>query len=230
MSELMDLLKDPQLDYQQRVIQLAKYAESLEQPITFSERTQYFIDRQVVSAMGEGAMPYRPRYVTIDFDKFMKQGSKFLELDPPKDIWDAVSNLMIIYHHIPGVTMQPVYIGHLDRILEPFYSTYEETKKAVKMLLMHLDRTIPDSFCHCNIGPYDTKVGRIILELSAEMQRPVPNVTLIYNENTPDDFAVKAIETALVTAKPSFANDAMYGSETDNYCVASCYNVLPVAT
>ena len=228
MSELMDILKDPTMDYQQRCIQLAKYAENLEDPIQLSERAKYFQEKQVVTDMGEGAAPYRPRYVTIDFDKFFRQGSKFLMLEPPKDIWDAVSDLMIIYHHIPGVTMQPVYIGHLDRLLEPFYTTYEETKRAVKMLLMHLDRTIPDSFCHCNLGPYDTKVGRIILELSAEMQRPVPNMSLIYNEDTPDDFALKAIETGLITAKPSFVNDAMYRKEWDNYCVASCYNVLPV--
>lgn len=228
MSELMDLLKDPSMDYQQRVIQLAKYAENEEDPICLSPRARYFQEKQVVTDMGEGAAPYRPRYVTIDFEKFFEQGSKFLELDPPKDIWEAVGALMIIYHHIPGVTMQPVYIGHLDRLLEPFYTTEEETKKAVKMLLMHLDRTIPDSFCHCDLGPYDTKVGRIILDLTAEMQRPVPNMSLIYNENTPDDFALKAIETGLVASKPSFVNDAMYSKEWDNYCVASCYNILPV--
>lgn len=229
MSELMDIMKDPLMDYQQRCIQLAKYAENLEDPIVLSERANYFKEKNVVTDMGEGAAPYRPRYVTVDFDKFLKQGSKFLMLEPAQDIWDAVANLMIIYHHIPGVTMQPVYIGHLDRLLEPFYTTYEETKRAVKMLLMHLDRTIPDSFCHCDIGPYDTKVGRIILELSAEMQRPVPNMSMIYNEETPDDFALKAIETGLVTAKPSFVNDAMYRREWgSNYCVASCYNVLPV--
>lgn len=229
MSELMDIIKDPTMDYQQRCIALAKYAENLEDHIVLSDRTKYFQEKQVVTAMGEGASPYRPRYVTMDFEKFFAQGSKFLELEPPKDIWEAVSDLMIIYHHIPGVTMQPVYIGHLDRLLEPFYTTYEETKRAVKMLLMHLDRTIPDSFCHCDIGPKDTKVGRIILELSAEMQRPVPNMSLIYNEETPDDFALEAIKTGLITAKPSFVNDAMYRKEWgSNYCIASCYNVLPV--
>ena len=139
MSELMDIIKDPTMDYQQRCIALAKYAENLEDHIVLSDRTKYFQEKQVVTAMGEGASPYRPRYVTMDFEKFFAQGSKFLELEPPKDIWEAVSDLMIIYHHIPGVTMQPVYIGHLDRLLEPFYTTYEETKRAVKMLLMHLD-------------------------------------------------------------------------------------------
>lgn len=228
MSELMNILRDPQMDYQQRVIALAKYAENLEDPIVLSERARWFQEKEIVTDMGEGLAPYRPRYVTIDFDKFLKQGSKFLEIEPPRDIWEAVSALMIIYHHIPGVTMQPVYIGHLDRLLEPFFTTYEETKRAVRMLLMHIDRTIPDSFVHCDIGPEDTRVGRIVLELSAEMQRPIPNLTLIYNEKTSDEFAIEAVKCALVCSKPSFQNDAISRNEWDNYCVASCYNILAV--
>ena len=42
MSELMDILKDPTMYYQQRCIQLAKYAENLEDPIQLSERAKYF--------------------------------------------------------------------------------------------------------------------------------------------------------------------------------------------
>lgn len=84
-------------------------------------------------------------------------------------------------------------------------------------------------FCHADIGPYDTKAGRIILELSAEMQRPVPNMSMIYNEHTPDNFACKAIETGLVTAKPSFVNDVMYTADWgSDYAIVSCYNALPI--
>ena len=163
--------------------------------------------------MGEGNAPYRPRYVLPDYDLFMKQGSKFLMLDPPEDIWDAVSNLLILYRFVPSVIDGPVYIGHIDRLLEPFVKDEEEARHAIKIFLTNVDRTISDSFCHADIGPYDTKAGRIILELSAQMQRPVPNMSMIYNEHTPDDFACKAIETGLITAKPSFVNDKMYAQD-----------------
>lgn len=164
-----------------------------------------------------------------DYEKFMKQGSKFLMLEPPKDIWDAVFALTILYRFVPSVIAGPVYIGHIDRLLEPFVKEEEEARHAIELFLTHVDRTVSDSFCHANIGPYDTKAGRIILELSAKMQRPTPNMSLIYNEHTPDEFALKAIETGLVTAKPSFVNDAMYTADWgSNYAIVSCYNALPV--
>ncbi len=228
-ARIKEIIADPKLTYPQRLIELAKAAENLPDPVPLSEDAQWFVEKEVVFDMGEGNAPYRPRYVLPDYDLFMKQGSKFLMLEPPKDIWDAVSNLTILYHFVPSVIAGPVYIGHIDRLLEPFVKDEEEARHAIKLFLTHVDRVVSDSFCHANIGPYDTKAGRIILELSAEMQRPTPNMSMIYNEHTPDDFALKAIETGLVTAKPSFVNDAMYSADWgSNYAIVSCYNALPV--
>lgn len=227
MADIMSIVKDPALTFNQRWIAMAKAAEDTMDPIELSEDAGYFVEKGVVYDMDEGKMPYRPRYVTMDFDKFMKQGSKFLMLEPPKDIWEAVSNLLIMYHHVPASGGQLVYIGHLDRLLAPFDKEEAETRRAVEFLLKHVDRTIPDAFCHCNIGPVDTRVGRIILELTASMKRPVPNMSIIYNENTSDEFAIKAIECGLESSKPSFVNDAIYRKEwPEGYVVASCYNVL----
>lgn len=228
-AEIRRILADPQLTYPQRLVALAAAAENTPAPVALSEEAQWFVDRDIVFDMGEGNAPYRPRYVLPDYDKFMEQGSKFLMLEPPKDIWDAVSNLLILYRHVPSVIGGPVYIGHIDRLLEPFVKDEAEARHAIKIFLTNVDRTISDSFCHADIGPYDTKAGRIILELSAEMQRPVPNMSLIYNEQTPDDFACKAIETGLVTAKPSFVNDRMYRADWGrDYAIVSCYNALPI--
>ena len=228
-ARIKEIIADPKLTYPQRLIELAKAAENLPDPVPLSEDARWFVEKEVVFDMGEGNAPYRPRYVLPDYDLFMKQGSKFLMLEPPKDIWDAVSNLTILYHFVPSVIAGPVYIGHIDRLLEPFVKDEEEARHAIKLFLTHVDRVVSDSFCHANIGPYDTKAGRIILELSAEMQRPTPNMSMIYNEHTPDDFALKAIETGLVTAKPSFVNDAMYSADWgSNYAIVSCYNALPV--
>ena len=228
-ARIKEIIADPKLTYPQRLIELAKAAENLPDPVPLSEDARWFVEKEVVFDMGEGNAPYRPRYVLPDYDLFMKQGSKFLMLEPPKDIWDAVSNLTILYHFVPSVIAGPVYIGHIDRLLEPFVKDEEEARHAIKLFLTHVDRVVSDSFCHADIGPYDTKAGRIILELSAEMQRPTPNMSMIYNEHTPDDFALKAIETGLVTAKPSFINDAMYSADWgSNYAIVSCYNALPV--
>lgn len=231
MSEVLQVIKDPKLTFNQRFSAMAKAAENSIDPIVVSKKTQEYINKGMIFDMYEGKAPYRPRYIIPDYDKFMKNGSKFLMLEQPKDIWEAISNLMIMYHHVPSASNLPVYIGHLDRLLEPFVKdiSYEEAYKAIKMLLTHVDRTIPDAFCHCNIGPYDTVTGRIILDLSAEMQRPVPNMSMIYNEHTPDEFALKAIEVGLLCGKPSFVNDRVYSSEWgSSYAVASCYNVLPI--
>lgn len=228
MSRLHEILTDKHLTYPQRLLELAKYAENSENGIHISEEAEWFAQKEIIFDMGEGSSPYRPRYVVPDYDKFMQQGSRFLMLAPPKDIWEAVSGLMALYHHVPSVVGTPVYIGHLDRLLEPYVQDEEEARKAIRMLLVHVDRTISDSFCHANLGPYDTKAGRIILELSAEMQRPVPNMSLIYNKNTPDDFALYAIQTGMVTSKPSFVNDDMYSKDWDRYAVVSCYNALPL--
>ncbi len=228
-ARIKEIIADPKLTYPQRLIELAKAAENLPDPVPLSEDARWFVEKEVVFDMGEGNAPYRPRYVLPDYDLFIKQGSKFLMLEPPKDIWDAVSNLTILYHFVPSVIAGPVYIGHIDRLLEPFVKDEEEARHAIKLFLTHVDRVVSDSFCHADIGPYDTKAGRIILELSAEMQRPTPNMSMIYNEHTPDDFALKAIETGLVTAKPSFVNDAMYSADWgSNYAIVSCYNALPV--
>ncbi len=228
-ARIKEIIADPKLTYPQRLIELAKAAENLPDPVPLSEDAQYFVEKGVVFDMGEGNAPYRPRYVVPDYDRFMEQGSKFLMLDPPKDIWDAVANLTILYRFVPSVIAGPVYIGHIDRLLEPFVKDEEEARHAIRLFLTHVDRTVSDSFCHADIGPYDTKAGRIILELLAQMQRPTPNMSMIYNQHTPDDFALKAIETGLVTAKPSFVNDGMYTEDWgSNYAIVSCYNALPV--
>lgn len=61
----------------------------------------------------------------------------------------------------------------------------------------------------------------------AELQNAVPNLTLKYSSESSDEFALQAIETALITAKPSFANDDMFSQDLGkDYGIASCYNGL----
>jgi YjjI family glycine radical enzyme len=123
----------------------------------------------------------------------------------------------------------PVYVGSLDTLLEPYIEDEEEAYKAINLFFMHLDRTITDSFCHANIGPAATNAGRLILKAERELQDAVPNLTIKYSSDTPENFAMEAVETALVSAKPSFANHEMFVHDLGaNYSIASCYNGLPI--
>ncbi len=63
----------------------------------------------------------------------MKQGSEFLNLNPPKDIWEATNNLLILYKHVPSITSMPVYIGNIDTLLDPFISDENEAYNAIKL-------------------------------------------------------------------------------------------------
>ena len=235
-NEMLNTVKSPTLTHEQKVATMANLADSmlevLDLPEGLDELLNQPIDKQCICDLSEGHAPLRPRYIVPDYAKFMREGSRFLQLDAPKDIYEAINSLLIFYKHVPSVTNFPVYVGALDELLEPFMDDVDEAqaKKLIKLFLTHMDRTILDSFSHANIGPKATRAGRLILEAEKELQQAVPNVTMKYDEDiTPDDFALLAVDTALHCAKPSFANHKMFKSElNEDYVIASCYNGLEV--
>ena len=79
-----------------------------------------------------------------------------------------------------------------------------------------------------DIGPKATRAGYLILEVQAELENAIPNISMKYDpEITDDDFALVCVKCALKTAKPSFANHRMFKNELgENYVIASCYNGL----
>lgn len=229
LKRALEIIKDQTLTYEQKVLSLARDAEDSLDVLNISEGVQRLRDENIVCDLFEGHAPYRPRYIVPDYEKFMKQGSEFLALDPPEDLEDAINNLLILYKHVPSISSFPVYIGNIDKLLEPFVEDEERAYKAIKRFLKHIDRTITDSFCHANIGPEDTKAGRLILRAERELQDSIPNLTLKFSEETPDAFAVEAIKTALATAKPSFAYDEMFRTDFNgDYAIVSCYNGLNI--
>lgn len=229
MDNILEIIKNGTLIYEQKVLTLARAAEDSIDVLNINEDTQKLRDEGIICDLFEGHAPYRPRYIVPNYEKFMKNGSEFLGLTPPVDIWEATNNLLILYRHVPSISSFPVYIGNIDTLLEPFVEDEKEAFHAIKLFLTHIDRTITDSFCHANIGPKDTKAGRLILRAERELQNAIPNLTLKYSKQTPDDFAIDAINTALITAKPSFANHEMFAKEFDfNYAIASCYNGLTI--
>lgn len=233
-NEILDIITSPTLTHEQKLTNLAGKADSLLEVLDLPEGLEELLapveGKQCICDLFEGHAPMRPRYIAPDYEKFLKEGSAFLQLGPAKDFFEALNNLLIMYKHVPSITNYPVYVGALDKLLEPYMDEVDEetAKKFIKMFLVHVDRTVLDSFSHANLGPEETKAGRIILECERELEQAVPNITFKYDPDiTPDEYAKFAILTALQSAKPSFANHKMYTSEFDKeYVIASCYNGL----
>lgn len=182
-----------------------------------------------VCTMTEGNVTYAPRYALPDYEKLIHEGCRFLRLAPPKTLFEATQTLEMFYRHIPSVTHYPVYLGSVDKILEPFMND-PHAYEIIKSFLIFIDRTIPDSYCHMNLGPEWTRAGEMIVEIQTELKNAIPSITFLYDPDiTPDDYAAKCVTCALACAKPSFANHKEYSKiYRTPYGIASCYNALPI--
>ncbi len=229
MNELIDIIQDESLTYQQKLITLARLAENSYEGVKLSASEQSFLDRGIISDLGEGKSPYRPRYILPDYKKYLEQGSKFLRISPANCLEDVINNLLILYKHVPSITTMPVYLGNLDELLEPYISDEDKAYEQIKRFLIHIDRTITDSFSHANIGPKETRAGLLILKAERELKNSVPNLTLKYNHETSEKLALEAVITGLEVSKPYFSNHEMHKNEYGiDYGIASCYNGLPI--
>ena len=151
-QDILDIITSPTLTHEQKLTNLAGKADSLLEVLDLPERLEELLEpvegKQCICDLFEGHAPMRPRYIVPDYQKFMKEGSKFLQLDAPKDFFEALNHLLIMYKHVPSITNYPVYVGALDKLLEPFIDEVDEAtaKKFIKMFLIHVDRTVLDSF------------------------------------------------------------------------------------
>lgn len=232
MEDVLNIIRDETLTYQQQLLALARLAENMDDTLKRSPEYLQGQSEGIFCDLGEGLAPYRPRYICPDYTRLMECGSSFLGLTPPTDLLEATQALLIMYHHVPSITSFPVYLGNLDQLLEPFVikETPQRAKQILKMFLLHIDRTLTDSFVHADLGPSSTLTGELILELTEEMQCAMPNLTLKYDpELTNDDFLKRCALCMLKTAKPSFANHRMFSREWgEDYAIASCYNGLKI--
>ncbi len=230
MDHVLNIIKDTELTYNQKVVALAREAENSQQVLNLTGQEKSYLKEGIICDLAEGNAPYRPRYNLVDFKGFMERGSQFLALTPPENLWEAVNNLLILYKHIPSVTTFPVYLGNIDKLLDPYIKSEDEAYRLIKLFLTHIDRTLTDAFVHANIGPEATTAGRLILKAERELENPVPNLTLKYDPAiTSDDFSLEAVKTGLEVSKPYFANHNMFCRDFGKeYGIASCYNGLPI--
>jgi len=231
-NDFLTIIKSTDLTTQQKLIALGNVSERLFSPVDilgYTEEELSFLENQMICDLNEGYALYRPRYIVPNYDVFVQNGIEFLELKAPTDLEDLLDGLLILYSHVPSITSFPVFIGHLDRLMEPFITDNEEEDyKKIKRFLNHIDKTITDSFCHADIGPYETKAGVLILKAVMELENPTPNMTIRYDKDkTSRSFAELAAKSCLLVSKPSFSNDAYYTDDIGEHAICSCYNALP---
>lgn len=231
-SEAARVVRDPTLSYRQRVQQLAAVAENALPRPAVSEACRQALDDRVICDMYEGNAPYRPRYVLPDYEKALRNGSAYLELPPPQDLNEALWFLASMYGSVPSITGYPVYLGDLDRLLEPYVDglSVDALVRALRPFWRALDRMVPDAFAHANLGPRDTPVLRAILRLERELKQVVPNLSLkVDAELTPDDLLADAVRTVFACAKPHFVHhEMMMRDHGERYAAVSCYNSLKI--
>ncbi len=233
-EEILDIIKSSTLTHEQKVTCLANKADSLLEVLDevpgLDELLNCPQEDRCICDLSEGHAPLRPRYIAPDYQKLMKEGCTYLNLAPPTDLYEALNTLLIFYKHVPSVTNYPVYLGQLDDLIEPFIDTVDEktAAKLIKLFLLNVDRTVLDSFAHADIGPKPSKTAHFIFEAEKELEDAVPNLSLKYQEGvSSDEYLKEAVECALVSAKPSFANHNMFSKEfKGEYVIASCYNGL----
>ena len=231
MNKVLDIVTSKGLTYEQKVVALAHAAENSLEVLEIPEKTRHYMETGAICDLDEGHAPYRPRYIMPDYEAAEKKGCEFLQLDPPKDLDEVIQFLEILYRHVPSITSYPVYLGSIDRLIEPFLEgvSDEEAEKKLRLFLIYLDRTITDGFCHANLGPEETRTGRIILKLEKELQNAVPNLTLKYDPDiTPDSYGELALYTSLYCANPAICNHRMHKDTYGDYGISSCYNILPI--
>lgn len=232
-EQAYETLTSQKLTHEQKMMNLAKAAENAFDVLNIPERTKHFFSTGSINDLFEGNAPYRPRYIMPDYMKYIREGSEFLQIEPPKDFDELLTALMIIYRHVPSITNFPVYLGNLDTMIDPFIKNEDDATviKKLRLFFTYLDRTITDSFCHANIGPEDTRAGRLILEAEMGLQNTVPNFTIKYDPKiTSDSFMEQAIQCSLVTSNPAICNhQANQGFYPIDYGISSCYNILPIS-
>lgn len=226
------IVEDPTLTYRQRVRALAGAAEDVLDPPPVSPACAAALAQGVVCDLHEGNAPYRPRYALPDYALAIEQGSRFLELPPPRSLDDALTFLLCVYGEVPSITGHPVWLGDVDRLLGPFADEVDDDalRARLRRFWITLDRLFPDAFTHANLGPHDSRVTRAVLAVQRDLRQVVPNLTLRVDPAvTPDELLVDAMRTVVDAAQPHLVNHPMMVQDLgDRYGVVSCYNSLPV--
>jgi len=232
-SWVRGVLTDTSLTPDQREHSLALGAAKVLPHLPYSEAATADLADGTICMLGEIPLPCWPRYIAPDYARLLQNGSAFLKLKPARDLHDALTALICVYQYSATVTLEPVFVGNLDTLLEPYIHTVPlaEAKRALKSFWTMVSRLYPSSFVHANFGPTETVVGRMLLEMDLEAGDEPINTSFRYDPAvTPPAFAELAARSAMVLSKPYFHNHAMSAADWggEAYAIASCYNLMRI--
>ena len=74
MNQVLEIIKNETLTYNQQVLQLAGYAGNSIEVFNIDEDTKKLLDAEIICTMFEGNTPYRPRYVIPNYEVLMEKG------------------------------------------------------------------------------------------------------------------------------------------------------------
>ena len=97
MSEALKIIQDPTLTYRQELVGLAHLGESTDDSLRYSDAYYTAKKKGALCDLNEGVMPFRPRYICPDYELLFQKGCGFLQLDPPKDLLEAVNSASPVY-------------------------------------------------------------------------------------------------------------------------------------
>jgi len=228
-----DVVQDGTLAYDQKLRRLAALATELLDYPALSPECRDALDKRIICDMFEGHAPFTARYILPDYQRAIRQGLHYLELPPPQNLDDALSFLQIMYANVPSVTTYPVYLGDLDKVLDPFVTddiSDEQLDATLRRFWIAIDRMLPDAFVHLDLGPHDSRVARSVFRVERSLRQSVPNISLKVDPLvTPDDLVEDAVRTVFETGKPHFVNHPMMTADHgEHYAAVSCYNSLKI--
>ena len=67
MEQVLNIIKNETLTYNQQILQLAGQAESTLNVLNIDEETKNLLDKEIICTMFEGNAPYRPRYIIPNY-------------------------------------------------------------------------------------------------------------------------------------------------------------------
>ncbi len=231
-KELRATATSKDLTCRQKMIQLANGAECMIDPMEslgYSEEEMAYMNDYIIYDMDEGNLPYRPRYILPNYYRFVEKGCTYLSIDPPDNLENLLDGLFILYHHIPSINSYPVYLGPLDRLIDPFLTENEASDyQKIKRFLNQLNKTIVNTYCHTDIGTNPTKAGMHLFKALIDLGRA--NFQIVYrydSEENSDELTQLAVTTGLMYDNVSFSHILTDKNESNNYGIMGCYNVLP---
>jgi YjjI family glycine radical enzyme len=228
---VVEVVRSRTLQADEKLVRLAGLAAKTQAYTPCSDAANAAIEQGILCLMGEVGRPFHFRYIAPDFGRLLARGSEFLELAPAKDLYDAVEILLTAYNYVPDHALLPVALGRIDLLLEPYIDTVPEptARRLLTALWRLVDRLHPSGFVNANLGPAETRTGRMLLEIDRDV-KTVTNTTFLYDpEKTPRGFALEAVRTALELSKPYFFNhQLMLRDWGPNVIVGSCLNSMLV--